>query len=70
MMRAPQLDDSRIIAQIDRVAQARAELEKLRARLVLGIRHVLTPDQWNMMQRMGPPPPPHEPGSPAFKPRQ
>ncbi len=41
-----QPQDARILAQIDRVAQARAELEKANARMLLDIRHQLTPEQW------------------------
>jgi Spy/CpxP family protein refolding chaperone len=44
-------EDARILAQIDKVAQARAELEKTNARMLLGIRHVLTPEQWKMLLR-------------------
>jgi Spy/CpxP family protein refolding chaperone len=43
------LDDTKITAQIDRVAQARAELEKANGRMLLGIRKVLTPDQWRKL---------------------
>lgn len=39
-----------ILAQIDKVAQARAELEKANARFLLGIRRVLTQDQWTKLQ--------------------
>lgn len=49
------LDDAKITAQIDRVAQARAELEKANGRMLLGIRKVLTPEQW---QRLSPTPRP------------
>jgi len=56
LLQAPQLDDSRILPQIDKIAQARAELEKANARLLLGIRHVLTPEQWQMLEREGPRP--------------
>lgn len=52
---SPQMDDTKILAQIDRVAQARADLEKANARLLLGIRHVLTPDQWRTLQDARPP---------------
>jgi hypothetical protein len=45
------LDESKIAAQIDRVAQARAELEKANGRMLLGIRMVLTPEQWRKMQK-------------------
>jgi periplasmic protein CpxP/Spy len=47
---ADQPDEARILAQIDQVAQARAELEKANARLLLGIRRQLTPEQWKLMQ--------------------
>ena len=43
---ADQPDETKILAQIDKVAQARAELEKANARMLLGIRRQLTPDQW------------------------
>lgn len=45
-----QPDESKILAQIDRVAQARAELEKANARMLLGLRRVLTPEQWKTLQ--------------------
>ena len=54
LMKGPQLDDSRILPVIDRIAQARAELEKADARLMLAIRHVLTPEQWQKMDEQGP----------------
>jgi hypothetical protein len=38
------------------VAQARAELEKANARMLLGIRRVLTPDQWKKLQAETPRP--------------
>jgi len=50
LMQAAQLDDSKILPEIDRIAQARADLEKVEARLVLGLRHVMTPEQWDMLQ--------------------
>ena len=43
-------DETRILAQIDKVAQARAELEKANARFLLEIRRVLTADQWKKLQ--------------------
>jgi Spy/CpxP family protein refolding chaperone len=68
-------DDAKVLPQIDRVAQARAELEKANARMLLGLRHVLTPEQWKMLENEQhgphgpdghgqggqhmPPPPPH-----------
>ena len=60
LMQAAQPDDSKILPQIDRIAQARAELEKADARLQLALRHVLTPEQWGSLQSEQPrrPPPP------------
>jgi Spy/CpxP family protein refolding chaperone len=58
LMQAAQLDDSKILPQIDRIAQARAELEKVEARLVLGLRHVMTAEQWEMLQQSDRRPPP------------
>ena len=46
-------DTNKVLAQIDRVAQARADLEKGNARMLLGIRAVLTPDQWTKLHDMG-----------------
>src|ERR1051325_9488210 len=48
-------DDNKVLAQIDRVAQARAELEKGHARMLLDIRRQLTHDQWAQLQTMRPP---------------
>ena len=44
-------DTARAMAQIDKVAQARADLEKANARMLLGIRVVLTPDQWTKLHQ-------------------
>jgi protein CpxP len=52
LMEADQPDESRILAQIDAIAQARAELEKGNARMLLGIRQVLTPDQWKKLREL------------------
>jgi Spy/CpxP family protein refolding chaperone len=63
MLSADRPDEAQVLAQIDKVAQARAELEKSHARMLLGIRQVLTTDQWKQlktemsrggMRRMGP----------------
>ena len=56
-------EEANILAQIDRVAQARAELEKANARFLLGIRRVLTQDQWRKLQAERPGP--GGPGGPA-----
>jgi Spy/CpxP family protein refolding chaperone len=50
MLDANPPDTNKILAQIDRTAQARAELEKANAKMLLGIRTVLTPDQWTKLQ--------------------
>jgi Spy/CpxP family protein refolding chaperone len=44
-------DTAKAMAQIDKVAEARAELEKADARMLLGIRGVLTPDQWTKLHQ-------------------
>jgi Spy/CpxP family protein refolding chaperone len=54
LLAADQPDESRILAQIDKVAQSRAELEKANARMLLGLRGVLTPAQWKTLQTLGP----------------
>jgi Spy/CpxP family protein refolding chaperone len=50
LLAAEQPDEAKIIAQIDRAAQARTELEKAHARMLLGLRRVLTLDQWKKLQ--------------------
>jgi Spy/CpxP family protein refolding chaperone len=50
LIKADQPDETKILAQIDQVAQARAELEKANARFLLAIRAKLTPDQWKQIQ--------------------
>jgi periplasmic protein CpxP/Spy len=49
---ADQPDEAKILSQIDAIAQARAELEKANARMLFGIRTVLTPDQWKKLRTM------------------
>lgn len=46
MMQEDQPNESQVLSQIDKVAQARAELEKANARFLLAIRAKLSPDQW------------------------
>ena len=50
LVAAEQPDEAKIVAQIDKVAAARAELEKANARMLLGIRRLLTPEQWNKLK--------------------
>jgi len=45
-----QPNESAILAQIDKIAQARAELEKGNARFLLALRSKLTPEQWKALQ--------------------
>jgi protein CpxP len=58
LIEADQPDETRILSQIDAIAQARAQLEKANARMLFSIRQVLTPDQWKKLRtvaRSGPP---------------
>jgi Spy/CpxP family protein refolding chaperone len=48
-------DEGKLLAQIDRVAQARAELEKANARMLLGIRRQLTHEQFLKLKAERPP---------------
>ncbi len=51
LMRADDPNETAILAQIDKIAQARAELEKANARFLLAIRSKLTADQWKQVQQ-------------------
>ena len=57
LIKADQPDESRVLSQIDKVAQARAELEKENARMLLDIRRQLTPEQWKMLEAVSSEPP-------------
>jgi periplasmic protein CpxP/Spy len=50
LLSADRPDETKILSQIDRIALARAELEKSNARMLLGMRSVLTQDQWKRLQ--------------------
>jgi len=50
LVNADQPDDAKVFAQVDRVAQARAEREKANSRMLWQVRRVLTPDQWKQLQ--------------------
>jgi Spy/CpxP family protein refolding chaperone len=50
LMNANPIDQPKAIAQIDKVADTRAALEKTNAKMLLSIRGVLTPDQWTKLQ--------------------
>jgi protein CpxP len=50
MMREDQPNEAAAMSQIDKVAQARAELEKANARFLFALRAKLTPEQWKQVQ--------------------
>jgi Spy/CpxP family protein refolding chaperone len=50
LMRDAQPNEAKILAQIDKIAQARAELEKANAAFWLAIRSKLTAEQWAQVQ--------------------
>ncbi len=50
LMGADQPNETAVLAQIDKIAGTRAELEKANARFLLAIRSKLTPDQWKQVQ--------------------
>lgn len=50
MLSANPPDTNKVLGQIDKVASARAELEKANAKMLLGIRGVLSADQWTKLQ--------------------
>jgi periplasmic protein CpxP/Spy len=54
LMGADQPNETAILAQIDKIAATRAELEKANARFLLAIRAKLTPDQWKQVQAFRP----------------
>ena len=56
MMAAPALDANAALAQLDRIADARAAIDKADARMAFGLRALLTPDQL-MKLRTGSPHP-------------
>jgi periplasmic protein CpxP/Spy len=62
LMAAAQPDAAKIRPQIDRVATARAELEKANANMLLSMRLVLTQEQWKNLQGDGGSPRPRQPG--------
>ena len=53
-MEGDQPDEAQVTAQIDKVAQARANLEKSNALMLLAIRRVLTIDQWKKLRDLLP----------------
>jgi Spy/CpxP family protein refolding chaperone len=66
LLEADAIDETKAVAQSDRVVQARADLEKANSRFLIGMRRILTPDQWRKMEaeRHQMPQPPQPPRSP------
>jgi Spy/CpxP family protein refolding chaperone len=61
------IDRGKVMAQIERLTQVKAELEKANAEMLLDIRLQLTHDQWVKLANMRPPGlsgPPRPPGPP------
>lgn len=58
-------DDGLIMEQVNVMEAARAELNKSRTLMLLDMRRVLTPQQWEKFKAMHPPPPQTPPSSPA-----
>ena len=50
LMNANPVDQTKALAQIDKIADTRASLEKTNAKMLLSIRGVLTPEQWTKIQ--------------------
>jgi Spy/CpxP family protein refolding chaperone len=50
LMKDDQPNETKILAQIDKIAWSRAELEKANARFLLALRGKLTPEQWKQLQ--------------------
>lgn len=54
LMDAQNPDEKQLAAQIDKVAMARAGLEKAHAMMLVNMRRVLTADQWKKLQALQP----------------
>lgn len=52
LISADQPNETAVLAQIDKIAQARADLEKANARMLFDIRKVLTQEQWQKLKAM------------------
>jgi len=52
LLDADQPDEQRVAVQIDQITMARGRLEKEHAMMMLGMRRVLTVDQWKKLQTM------------------
>ncbi|MDE1160608.1 MAG: periplasmic heavy metal sensor [Acidobacteriaceae bacterium] len=63
-LEAPTVDEGKADAQIDKVAEAHASVEKAEAHLAIGMRGVLTPEQWKKMHEEPGPMMMKRPGAP------
>lgn len=70
LLEGDNLDENAVLGAIDRIAAARANLEKTNAQMAFAIRRVLTPEQWKTLRELRPcreqnrdrfPPPPGGP---------
>jgi Spy/CpxP family protein refolding chaperone len=61
-------NEDQVLSQIDRIAAARAELEKANARMMLSVRKVVSLEQWKKLQEMQPRPMMRRMGVPAQAP--
>jgi Spy/CpxP family protein refolding chaperone len=57
LMEMDQPDESQVLAQIDKVAQARANLEKAQVQMILAVRRVLTAEQAKKLRELRSVPP-------------
>lgn len=53
LLAADHPQEARVLAQIDHIADARADLEKANARMLWGFRQLLSPEQWRDLQSGG-----------------
>ena len=53
LVAAERPNDAQVFTQIDKVAEARAELEKANGRMLFAIRRVLTAEQWRKLDQLG-----------------
>ncbi len=69
LVNADHPDQEQVSAQIDRIATARAALEKSNAEMMLAIRRVLTVEQWKKLKAEGGEPPVPAPTTEKSSPR-
>jgi TonB family protein len=70
LLEVDQPDEAKVLAQTERIAAARGELQKQNTRMMLAIRRILSAEQWKKLEtireeRRFPPAPPAPPRAPA-----